>query len=232
MNFDQYKDTYHDELERAVTFAGADADFYTEVKASLLVDLARRNLDEPRRLAVLDAGCGPGATDSFLRDAFGELVGVDVSAEMIEVARARNPWAEYRHFQAGEALPFADESFDLSFAICVFHHVDPAERPGFIQELRRVTRPGGIVAIFEHNPSNPATRKVVRDCVFDVGVSLLPMRETTGLVVAQDMPVVEKRFILMFPWRVNLLRRVERRLASLPVGAQYYVAARRPDAAL
>ena len=58
------------------------------------------------------------------------------------------------------------------------------------------------------------------------------MRETTGLVVAQDMPVVEKRFILMFPWRVNLLRRVERRLASLPVGAQYYVAARRPDAAL
>jgi SAM-dependent methyltransferase len=232
MNFDRYSGSYRDQVEEAVAFAGAGARFYTEVKAELVVDLARRTLDDPRRLEVLDAGCGPGETDSFLREAFAELSGADVSKGMIEAASERNPWVSYRHFPAGDPLPFEDGTFDLSFAICVFHHVEPPDRAGFMRELVRVTRPEGIVAIFEHNPNNPGTRKVVRDCPFDAGVSLLPMRESLSMMSEQGLRTVERRFILLFPWRGALLRRIERGLARLPVGAQYYVAARKLPTAL
>src|SRR5213079_2165552 len=118
------------------------------------VELARRNLGEPGELDVLDVGCGPGETDSFLEDAFRSLHGVDLSAAMIERAAERNPWAEYSSYGRGDQLPYADGSFDLSFAVCVLHHVPPGERPSLVEEIRRVTRPGGLVAIFEHNPWN------------------------------------------------------------------------------
>jgi SAM-dependent methyltransferase len=232
MEFDRYKDTYRDELEDSISFAGAGADFYTEVKAAQLVDLAARKLGEPKRLRVLDAGCGPGETDAFLGETFAELSGADVSEGMVEAAAGRNPWATYRHFEAGEPMPFEDGRFDLSFAICVLHHVDPENRGSFTSELTRVTQPGGIVAIFEHNPVNPATRKVVRDCPFDEGVELLPMREVRSLLAGQGLIPVERRYILVFPWRGSALRGVERGLARVPIGAQYYVAGRVPEAAL
>jgi hypothetical protein len=93
--------------------------------------------------------------------------------------------------------------------------------------MARVTRPGGIVAIFEHNPWNPLTRKVVRDCEFDVGVELLSRRRTVELLSAAGLEVEEWRYIVFFPREGGGLRRVERSVARLPLGAQYYTAARR-----
>jgi SAM-dependent methyltransferase len=232
VEFDRFRDNYEDELEDAIAFAGADAGLYTEVKADAVVDLARRTLGDPDRLRVLDAGCGPGETDACLRGRFAELVGADISEGMVEVAAERNPWASYRHFHEGESLPFEDDRFDLSFAICVLHHVEPPLRPGFLGELARVTRPGGVVAVFEHNRVNPGTRKVVRDCKFDEGVTLLPIRETLSLLDGQSLIPVERRHILFFPWRGRALRSLERGLARVPLGAQYYAAGRVPFAPL
>ena len=232
MEFDRYRDSYREEVEDAIAFGGADADFYTEAKATQLVDVANRALGDASRLRVLDAGCGPGVTDTFLRGSFAELTGVDTSQAMIEAARERNPWASYREVTAGERLPFDDGAFDLSFAICVLHHVEPPDRDAFVAELARVTAPQGLVVIFEHNPANPGTRKVVRDCTFDEGVQLLPMRETRSLLAERGLRPVEKRFILVFPWRGRALRGIERGLARLPIGAQYYVAGSPPPAAV
>jgi SAM-dependent methyltransferase len=226
MEFDRYRDSYREELDEATSFAGAEAGFYTEVKAELLADLALRRLAAPAELKVLDAGCGPGETDRYLQPAFPKLTGVDVSAAMIEAAAERNPWATYRQVAPSEPLPFEDASFDLSFTICVLHHIEPGERDQFMGELARVTKPSGLVAVFEHNPNNPATRKVVRDCVFDEDVSLLRMRETLALMGRQGLACAERRFILFFPWRSSLFRATERGLARLPIGAQYYVAGR------
>ena len=78
----------------------------------------------------------------------------------------------------GTALPFTKEIFDLVLAICVFHHIPPSERPYVMREIHRILRPGGIVAVFEHNPLNPLTRYVVKQCEFDIDAELLSLRET------------------------------------------------------
>ena len=225
--FDRYADSYAEALEDAVSFAGAAPDLYTQIKADLLIDLAARRVGEPGRLEVLDVGSGPGETDRLLQGRFGGLVGVDVSEGMVERASKSNPWAEYRAYREGEALPLEDGRFDLSFAICVMHHVPPSAWDGLVREMSRVTRPGGMVAIFEHNPWNPLTRKVVRDCEFDVDVALLSRRRTRELLSTNGLDVEESPYIIFFPREGARLRRIERSVARLPFGAQYYAAARR-----
>jgi SAM-dependent methyltransferase len=229
VSFDGYTDTYRDAVEESIAFAGGDAARYVGAKARLLVELAGRHLGAPGELAALDVGCGPGETDTFLEGAFGSLHGVDASAPMAERAAERNPWASYSSYEAGDPLPFRDRDFDLSFAICVFHHVPPAERAGLLGQMRRVTRPGGLVAIFEHNPWNPLTRKAVRDCPFDEDAQLLSRPQAARLIREAGLRSVDSRFIIFFPRHGERRERVERRLGWLPLGAQYYLAGRRVD---
>ncbi len=75
-------------------------------------------------MRALDVGCGVGVTDAHLAGRFAELQGVDTSEEAIRRAAAANPGVLYRAYD-GDRLPYEDETFDLAFAICVMHHVDP-----------------------------------------------------------------------------------------------------------
>jgi SAM-dependent methyltransferase len=227
-DFDDHVSSYNEAVDSSISFAGADHELYTSIKAQALLDLANRFLGRPEELEAIDVGCGPGETDRLLKGGFGRLVGADVAAGMIEVAARRNPWAEYAAYGEGEPLPFAGSSFDLAFSICVLHHVPPAERAQFAADIARIVRPGGLVAIFEHNPWNPLTRKAVRDCEFDVGVTLASRRRVMRLLSDQGLEVLEAPYIVFFPREGRALRRVERAISRVPLGAQHYVVARKP----
>src|SRR5438046_2832522 len=99
----------------------------------------------------LEASCGNSIHARRLDCRLGTVSGVDISTAMIERAQAANPRVNYRAY-GGSRLPYPDESFDLVFAVCVVHHVPPSSWPRFVNEMARVTRRRGIVAIAEHNP--------------------------------------------------------------------------------
>jgi SAM-dependent methyltransferase len=145
---------------------------------------------------------------------------------MVERAAARNPGASYA-VGDGRTLPFEDGRFDVSFAVCVLHHVEPAERASFLREAARVTRHGGLVLVLEHNPHNPLTRRAVDRCPFDEGVQLPRRSETARIARSVGLRVVAQRYIVFLPWRGRLFDAVERALAPVPLGAQYLVAATR-----
>jgi len=222
--FDRYQSSYADEVERAIAFAGTDAAFFTELKAADLVALASRRFGAPSNVRALDFGCGTGALDALVALELGAVTGIDVSSGLLEVAAAESPGVEYRHYDGG-AIPYPDASFDLAFASCVLHHIEPAERAAAARELARVLRPGGVVAIYEHNPLNPLTRLAVSRCEFDQGVELLPRSETARLLRGAGLTPVESRYVVFFPWRGRAFRALERGLARVPLGAQYVVAA-------
>ena len=101
-------------------------------------------------LDVLDVGCGPGTITCDLARAVapGRVVGIDAAAEIIETARADAEEAGVVGvtFEVGDvfALPFDDDSFDVVHAHQVLQHVgDPVAA---LVEMRRVCRPGGLVA--------------------------------------------------------------------------------------
>lgn len=104
---------------------------------------------------ALDVGCGTGVlAERLSREGF-EMTGVDPSAGMLEVM-ARNAPNVRAQRASGESLPFEDASFDLTLSIAAFHHIaEPAAVAATLREMLRVTRPGGQILIWDHNPRNP-----------------------------------------------------------------------------
>lgn len=232
VDFDVYRDRYREAVEESIEFAGADLDLYTRAKARTLLEVVRRRVGDPRHLSFLDLGCGTGETDRFLEDRVASLTGVDIASELIDRARESNPWADYRSFRAGDPVPADDGRFDVAFAICVVHHVRPGGRADLLAEMRRVTRPGGLVVLFEHNPWNPLTRRAVSNCEFDRDAELLSRRTAERLLEGAGIEQVEGSYILFIPRESGLVTAIEHRLGRLPLGAQYVVSGRRAEAML
>jgi SAM-dependent methyltransferase len=225
--FDRYGSAYREEVERSIAFARTDSAFFTELKAVDLVALARRRLGSPGDVKALDFGCGTGNLDTLVAPSFKAVHGVDVSQGLLDVAARENPGVGYQRYDGGR-LPYEDACFDLAFAVCVFHHIEPASRAVAAAELFRVVRSGGLVAIYEHNPLNPLTRLAVSRCEFDEDVELLTPAAAKGLLRHAGLGRIETRYIVFLPWRAKFLRTLERHLARMPLGAQYAVAALRP----
>ncbi len=100
--------------------------------------------------AVLDVGCGPGTitADIAQRVAPGHVIGLDAAADVIAAARAAATEAGVTNLEltTGDvyALEHADDAFDVVHAHQVLQHL--ADPVAALREMRRVCRPGGVVA--------------------------------------------------------------------------------------
>jgi SAM-dependent methyltransferase len=107
-------------------------------------EIAFAAIAEARAQRVLEVGGGPGELAERIAGELGaEVVMVDSSARMVELARGRGVDA-----RAGDAqeLPFEDESFDCAVAAWMLFHVPDLDRA--VGELARVLEPGGrLVAV-------------------------------------------------------------------------------------
>lgn len=102
-------------------------------------------------MRLLDVGCGPGTITTGLARAVapGEVVGIDVSTDVIETARAHaaEVGVTNARFEMASVydLPYEAGSFDIAHAHQVMQHL--AAPVDALVEMRRVLRPGGLVAV-------------------------------------------------------------------------------------
>ncbi|WP_158553271.1 MULTISPECIES: class I SAM-dependent methyltransferase [Mesorhizobium] len=225
-DFDRVADDYEKQINSAIAFGGREHQFYIDVKRDRILELTQHTLGDLARLDVLDIGCGLGAYHPGLKGVFRELHGVDVSSRSINLARQRHPFVQYKSFDGG-ALPYANARFDMAFAVCVMHHVPPAGWVQFVQEMGRVLKPGGLALIFEHNPYNPATQYIVRSCEIDKDAVLLRPGQIRKLFRNAAFKDVWTRGMLAVPPVGQILSAADKVLGHVPVGAQYYLAARK-----
>ena len=147
----------------------------------------------------------------------------------------------YHHGNLKEALIEAARRFIAERGLGGFTLVDAAKlvgvtpaalyrhfrgREALVAEMRRVTRPGGLVALVEHNPWNPLTRLAVARCPFDDDAVLLGARAARGLLTAGGLAAVRSRHFLVLPATGPWVTAVERPLRALPLGAQYLAVGR------
>lgn len=105
---------------------------------------------------ILDVGCGPGTITLGFASLVpeGEVVGVDVSAEVLKMAEKNKALADDAanvSFRVGDVIKglsdIPDDSFDVVFASQVFPHLaTPEMRAAAMTEMRRVLRKGGVLA--------------------------------------------------------------------------------------
>jgi ubiquinone/menaquinone biosynthesis C-methylase UbiE len=104
------------------------------------------NLSESR-MSALDVGCGSGILASKLAEHYEGVVGIDISEDMLAIARSKRALAnvEYRWMDANE-IAF-DEQFDLIVSNTTFHHLRDVGKT--LETLKGLLRPGGRIVVVD-----------------------------------------------------------------------------------
>ena len=101
--------------------------------------------------SVLDVACGEGYGSSLLANVADKVTGVDISGDAVEHARERYQGQTNLEFIQGscEELPLPDNSIDLAVSFETIEHLEMQEK--FIQELKRVLKPAGLLLMSSPN---------------------------------------------------------------------------------
>lgn len=134
------KDAIAEAFGRAAARYDQHAAFQRQV-GELLMDFLP---DDLQGLRVLDIGCGTGYFSALLAQRGARVTAADLSVEMLAQAKARcGELVEHYQQADAEALPFADDSFDLVFSSLALQWCEELSVP--LTELRRVVKPGGRI---------------------------------------------------------------------------------------
>jgi len=175
-------------------------------------------LGDVRGKTVLEYGCGDGINTLILAQTGAKLKALDISPELINVARQRlraNRVTSEVEFIVGSAheLPLPDESVDVVFGIAILHHLDLALSA---REVRRVLRKGGR-AIFQEPVRSSALIKFLRGLIPykapDVSPYERPLTDKELETYADGFSSYRsKAFILPTTNLLNLVPPLQRRL--------------------
>lgn len=221
IDFDDYTESYNGLLRESTGFFSESETYFARYK----VDILRREIPSPPR-RLLEFGCGIGRNIPFLRAAFpnAKIAGSDISASSLEVARKENPGVDF--FGENAELD-AEDPYDVILVAGVFHHIPVKERTAVMATLYRRISPGGSTIIFEHNPFNPITRKIVNACPYDRDAVLLRPSELKSLLNGAGFMVRGSAYCLFVPPSLSVLLPLETKLGWLPLGGQYWIRATR-----
>jgi SAM-dependent methyltransferase len=104
-------------------------------------------------MTVLEIGCGTGYFTRELTRRGADIVAIDVSPDLLEIAKAKYSAPNVRYeIQNACALTYADATFDSVVGSSILHHLEIEEA---LREIHRVLKPGGTIYFTEPNMLNP-----------------------------------------------------------------------------
>ncbi|MGR9000415.1 MAG: class I SAM-dependent methyltransferase [Gammaproteobacteria bacterium] len=225
--FDLLADEYQEQHKKNIAITGESPEYFSEYKIADLAELINR-LRLPTS-KILDFGSGIGNSLPYFRKYFSStaISCADISARSIKIAQNRFPGQE-NYVLIDKSIPVPTASQDIVFSACVFHHIPHDDHLYWLAELLRITKPGGILAIYEHNPLNPLTIRAVNTCPLDVNAELIQGRTMRQRALDGGWKDAHVDYKLFFPAILSALRPMERHLEWLRLGAQYRMIARKP----
>jgi SAM-dependent methyltransferase len=114
----------------------------------------------------VDFGCGSGENTILLVHRQAQVIGIDISPDLIALAKRRlalNGLPNAAQFHVGSAyhLPVESNSVDVVFGIAILHHLDLEQAA---TEVHRVLKPGGR-GIFQEPVRNSPVLRAIRGCI-------------------------------------------------------------------
>ena len=220
-SFDSYSKNYNELVNKAIRNTGYDADALISAKLHKLKTLFPTLSNKSFQL--LDFGCGVGNLFGHLKEFFPNTVytGVDLSKDSLEKARSRFP--ANTNFQEYDSPIWGNLQYDLIFSAGVFHHIPHNDHAKIINKLYSLLNPGGKIVIWEHNPLNPLTQKIIRDCPIDEDAVLVYSKNIRVLFEKVSLSNIKISYTTFFPKFLSALNFMDQFLGWLPLGGQYLV---------
>jgi ubiquinone/menaquinone biosynthesis C-methylase UbiE len=181
-------------------------------------------------MTVLELGCGTGYFTRELARSGADIIAIDVSPDLLEIARANSP-APNVHYQIQNAyaLSYSDAAFDSVVGSSVLHHLDIEEA---LREIYRVLKPGGTICFTEPNMLNPQiaiqknvpwVKRKLRDSPDETAFFRWPLRRLLDVTGYRDVRIEPFDFLhpktpVPLVDRLNFLGRF---LESVPVISEF-----------
>jgi SAM-dependent methyltransferase len=224
VNFDKFVNIYDKLLEEKTKFF-SEHNYFAKIK----VHLALRNLELSgfKRINILEFGCGTGRNIKYLKKYFANYNATievcDISKKSLKYVRNLHP--KIRYFSCKEPNYYFDylEKYDIIFIAGVYHLININDRLSATINILRMLKKNGQVIIFEHNPLNFITRKIVNSCEYDDDAILLRPSELINYYKKLDLILLKKRYYLLIPPKLFFLRFLEYFFSSIPLGGQYFL---------
>jgi SAM-dependent methyltransferase len=151
--------------------------------------LRRTGIDFDSFTDILDFGCGCGRVLRYLYNPSEpqRFCGSDIDPESIEWCQRNLPFAIFKTNEHKPPLPFGPKQFDFIYAISVFTHLDEDYQFAWLNELKRVARPGAIIIATTHGSHTQTSLDAqARERLADKG--FLFAVATTGRFKADGLP--------------------------------------------
>jgi len=213
INFDDFSSDYENKILKSFGNIDSNVSYYHSGKAKI----AKRELaSSPNK--ILDFGCGIGSMLKFLKENFNysKFYAYDESLKSLEHVKIKYPDVNCIH-----SLDTM-EKFDLIFVSNVIHHVKSSERNDFFKKIYSLLDDNGRLLIYEHNPYNPITLKVVANCEFDIDAELINKKNLIKLCNENDFKLQKSGYIHFFPSKLKFFFNLEKYLKWFFLGAQYF----------
>ena len=219
-NFDEFADQYREIHNENIKSTGADSDYFAEYKVLELKKHIKHDI-----FNFLDFGCGDGQIYKYFVKHFpkANYIGIDISEDSIKRAKIKFPEGHFLIFD-GITFPIECKDFDIIFTSCVLHHISHDLHESILSNINKLLKHEGKLIVFEHNPLNPITVKIVNECVFDEDALLLKHFYLKNILTKTGFKNTRIRFTLFFPRHkiFSFLHPLENYLFFLPIGGQYY----------
>ena len=213
INFDNYADNYNEHINKSFGSLENNLDYYHIKKSEILkMELGY----QPKK--ILDLGCGVGTMLKLLSKQFPDSIfyAQDESPKSMNYIKKNHP-----NVNCLSNLN-TEEKFDLIFLSNVIHHVKSSERDDLFKKIHNLLNPEGKLFIFEHNPYNPLTLKLVANCEFDADAELIKKKDLIKICKRNNLKIFKSGYIHFFPSKLGFLFKIENYLKWLFLGAQYF----------
>ena len=100
----------------------------------------------PKNAKILDVGCGVGVDSGFVNSKGFEVIGLDLSKEMLNLAKEKFPKIDFREQDVRE-LEFPPESFDGIIASCSLIHIPKNDVPSLVEKFSQILSDNGAIYI-------------------------------------------------------------------------------------
>ncbi len=213
VDFDDFASNYKKHISSSFGKIDNNVSYYHYAKAKI----AKNELNyTPRK--ILDFGCGVGLMIKFLLQNFKEskFYAYDNSIKSLE--HIKNTFPDVRCVYSLDTI----EKFDLIFVSNVIHHVKHEDRNDFLKKIYGLLSDEGRLLIYEHNPYNPITLKVVANCEFDADAELINKNDLIELCENNNFRLKNSGYIHFFPSKLRFLFGFEKYMKWLFLGAQYF----------
>jgi SAM-dependent methyltransferase len=181
-------------------------------------------------MGVLELGCGTGYFTRELARSGANVIAIDVSRELLEIAQADCPAENVRYeIQNASALTYPNAMFDSVVGSSVLHHLEVNEA---LREIYRVLKPGGTIYFTEPNMLNPQiaiqknvpwVKRKLGDSPDETAFFRWPLRRLLKQTGFRDVRI--DPFDFLHPktpgFLVNRLNNLGRFLESIPVISEF-----------